>query len=88
MQITPTDIAFFLGFFGVVIGVSLWKSRRRAGHDQDSSDYFLAGRNLGWWVIGSGTGSSGWDGPVSDAEGRAAAGRDNDEGAVSLSGPR
>lgn len=42
------DISIFLGFFAVVISVSMAKSRRR----ESSQDYFLAGRNLNWWLIG------------------------------------
>ena len=48
MQLTWTDILVFAAFFAVVLGVSLWKSRRQ----QDSEDYFLAGRGLTWWLIG------------------------------------
>ncbi len=46
-----TDIATFVIFFLVVIGVSLWKSRRR-GASQSESDYFLGGRSLTWPIIG------------------------------------
>jgi len=46
-----TDIATFVVFFVVVIGVSLWKSRRR-GTSQSESDYFLGGRSLSWPIIG------------------------------------
>ena len=42
-------VATTVVFFAVVVGVSLWKSRR----EQDSEDYFLAGRNLGWFVVGA-----------------------------------
>jgi SSS family solute:Na+ symporter len=42
------DVAIFLGFFAVVSGVSLFKSRK----GQTREDYFLAGRNLSWWLIG------------------------------------
>jgi len=42
------DWIFFLGFFGVVIGFSLWKSRGTTSGE----DYFLAGRGLPWWLIG------------------------------------
>src|SRR3546814_16997376 len=31
----------------------LYVSRRKKGHQTDSSDYFLAGKNLPWWAIGS-----------------------------------
>ncbi len=41
----------FVGLYlAVIAGVSIWSIRRR----KDSpSDYFLANRNLGWWVIGA-----------------------------------
>jgi SSS family solute:Na+ symporter len=48
---TATDIATFAVFFLIVIGVSLWKSRRK-GESQSESDYFLGGRSLTWPIIG------------------------------------
>lgn len=48
MQLTPLDFVVFAVFFVVVIGVSLFKSRR----EKSSEDYFLAGRGLTWWLIG------------------------------------
>lgn len=48
MKLTPLDVLLFVAFYAVVIGVSLWKSRRETG----SADYFLAGRNLPWPLIG------------------------------------
>jgi len=42
------DIAVFAAFIAVVIGVSMFKSRR----EQTSEDYFLAGRGLLWPLIG------------------------------------
>ena len=40
-------IAFFL-FLGVVVGISLYQGRK----EKNSTDYFLAGRSLTWWLIG------------------------------------
>ncbi len=37
-------------YFGILLGVATWVVRR--GKDS-ATDYFLAGRNLGWWVIGA-----------------------------------
>jgi len=48
MTLTPFDLAAFATFLAMVIGVSLWVSRR----ERDSADYFLAGRNLTGWLIG------------------------------------
>lgn len=46
----PLDLATFVGFFIIVIGVSLWKSR--PVRDEKESDYFLGGRSLTWPIIG------------------------------------
>jgi len=48
MDLSWLDIGVFLGFIGFVVGTSLYKSRKKATHE----DYFLAGRNLGWYLIG------------------------------------
>ena len=37
-------------YFGVLLGVAWWVIRK--GKDT-ADDYFLAGRNLGWWVVGA-----------------------------------
>ncbi len=48
MKLSLIDLLLFIGFYAVVIGVSVWKSRR----EQGSADFFLAGRNLPWPLIG------------------------------------
>jgi len=48
MQLSWLDILMFLAFFGVVVGVSMYKSRK----EETSEDYFLAGRGLIWPMIG------------------------------------
>ena len=37
-------------YFGILLGVAWWVVRK--GKDS-AADYFLAGRNLGWWIIGA-----------------------------------
>src|SRR5437667_4237810 len=37
-------------YFSILLGVAWWVVRK--GKDT-ATDYFLAGRNLGWWVIGA-----------------------------------
>src|SRR5215831_18629124 len=37
-------------YFGILLCVAWWVVRR--GKDT-ATDYFLAGRNLGWWIIGA-----------------------------------
>lgn len=48
MNLNIVDIITFLGFLAIVIGISLYASRK----EENSEDYFLAGRGLSWWVIG------------------------------------
>jgi SSS family solute:Na+ symporter len=48
MALTTVDIIAFVGFLAIVIGISLYASRK----EDTSEDYFLAGRNLSWWLIG------------------------------------
>src|SRR5450759_1713162 len=37
-------------YFSILLGVASWVVRR---NKDTTTDYFLAGRNLGWWVIGA-----------------------------------
>ncbi|MBN2337474.1 MAG: sodium/solute symporter [Acidobacteria bacterium] len=48
MELSLFDIASFLLFFLIVIGVSMYKSRR----EESGEDFFLAGRGLLWPMIG------------------------------------
>lgn len=48
MDLTSWDMVAFVAFLAAVIGISLYASRK----ENDSADYFLAGRNLTWWLIG------------------------------------
>ncbi|MFW6129299.1 MAG: solute:sodium symporter family transporter [Candidatus Aminicenantaceae bacterium] len=48
MDLSWLDISLFLAFICFVVGTSLYKSRK----EKSSEDYFLAGRNLGWYLIG------------------------------------
>jgi SSS family solute:Na+ symporter len=47
-MLNTVDVLAFVAFMAFVIGVSLWASRE----EKDSEDYFLAGRNLPWWLVG------------------------------------
>ncbi len=49
------DWVVILAYFAVVFGVAIIgtiRERRQSG-GEDSADYFLAGRNVGWFVIGA-----------------------------------
>ncbi len=48
MDLNWFDYLAFAAFIGVVFAVSLRVGRR----EKSSEDYFLAGRNLTWWLIG------------------------------------
>jgi len=52
MNFNPVDLATFVGFFVIVVGLSVWKSRRTKDDSETSSDFFLAGRGLSWPLIG------------------------------------
>jgi SSS family solute:Na+ symporter len=45
-----TDWIFVILYLLVIAAVSIWSIRRTKN---TASDYFLANRNLGWWVIGA-----------------------------------
>ena len=45
---------WIVGIYAVtLVSIATWVSRRKAGHDRDTSDYFLAGKALPWWAIGA-----------------------------------
>jgi SSS family solute:Na+ symporter len=46
----PIDWLFVILYLAVIAGVSVWSIRKSKA---SSSDYFLANRNLGWFVIGA-----------------------------------
>lgn len=48
MELGWLDVTTAVAFIAVVIGVSMYKSRK----EETSEDYFLAGRGLTWWLIG------------------------------------
>ena len=48
MELNWFDVGVFLLFIATVVGFSMFMSRR----EKTSEDYFLAGRNLKWWLIG------------------------------------
>jgi SSS family solute:Na+ symporter len=53
MNLQSLDLAVVAVYAIVLLVLAQWVSREKAGHVKDSSDYFLAGRNLPWWAIGA-----------------------------------
>lgn len=47
---TGIDWLVVLGYLGMLVGVSIWVIRQNR---DTADDYFLAGRNLGWFVVGA-----------------------------------
>src|SRR5512136_2669682 len=48
--LTRLDWVAIAFYFGILLCVAWWVVKRRK---DTAADYFLAGRNLGWWVIGA-----------------------------------
>ncbi len=46
------DWILIILYFGVVFGVAFWATRREENRET-SAGYFLAGRNVGWFIIGA-----------------------------------
>lgn len=44
------DWAVIGGYFALLLGIALWVIRQR---QRNSADYFLASRNIGWFVVGA-----------------------------------
>jgi len=47
---TPLDWLIVAGYFAALAGLTSWVLKRRR---DTSEDYFLAGRNLGWFIVGA-----------------------------------
>lgn len=47
------DIVVFSIYALFIIGLGLWVSRKKEGVEQNSTDYFLAGKTLPWYAIGA-----------------------------------
>lgn len=53
MTLHTLDMTVVIVYAIILMVLAQWVSREKAGHEKDSSDYFLAGRNLPWWAIGA-----------------------------------
>lgn len=47
------DYAIFITYALLILGVGLWVSRDKKGHQKNAEDYFLASKSLPWWAIGA-----------------------------------
>ncbi len=53
MQLAPIDWILIALYFTAIFGVAWWAAGRKSGTHRSSSGYFLAGRNVGWFVVGT-----------------------------------
>ena len=53
MNFTNLDYIIFIGYILGIVGLGLYVSRDKKGHEKNSNDYFLAGNKLTWWAIGA-----------------------------------
>ncbi|MFH1252261.1 MAG: sodium/sugar symporter [bacterium] len=53
MNFSIVDYVVFISYIVFIIGLGLWVSCEKKGHEKNSSDYFLASKSLPWWAIGA-----------------------------------
>lgn len=53
MGLSRTDLIVVVAYAIGIFGLAQWVSREKAGHQKDTSDYFLASKSLPWWAIGA-----------------------------------
>ncbi len=53
MQLATIDIIVVIVYAIGIFALAQYVSREKAGHQKDTSDYFLASRSLPWWAIGA-----------------------------------
>lgn len=47
------DFVIFAVYIAMIVALGLFLSRKKEGKEKDSNDYFLAGKTLTWWAVGS-----------------------------------
>ena len=53
MNLSSIDIAIFVAYILMIVGMGLYVSRKKEGKEKNSADYFLASKSLPWWAIGA-----------------------------------
>lgn len=53
MSFSPVDYIVFAAYALLIVGLGLWVSREKKGHEKNAEDYFLASKSLPWWAIGA-----------------------------------
>jgi len=53
MSLSMIDLVVVVIYAIGIFSLAQYVSREKAGHQKDTSDYFLASKNLPWWAIGA-----------------------------------
>jgi len=53
MNLSTIDTVVVIAYAIFIFALAQWVSREKAGHEKDTSDYFLASKSLPWWAIGT-----------------------------------
>lgn len=51
MMLKPVDWVVIAGYFGLIMGIAWWTIKRQK--EKTTDQYFLAGRHLGWFIVGA-----------------------------------
>jgi SSS family solute:Na+ symporter len=46
----PLDWIIIIGYFAIILGLAWWVILKQ---QKTSTEYFLAGRHLGWFIVGA-----------------------------------
>jgi len=52
-QLATLDLVVIALYFTAIFGVAWWVAGRKRGTHESATGYFLAGRNVGWFVVGT-----------------------------------
>ncbi|MDG1881896.1 MAG: sodium/glucose cotransporter, partial [Schleiferiaceae bacterium] len=52
-QFEILDYVIFISYALLILGVGLFMSRDKKGHQKNAEDYFLASKSLPWWAVGA-----------------------------------
>ncbi len=50
-MLKPVDWVVIAGYFGLIMGIAWWTIKRQK--EKTTDQYFLAGRHLGWFIVGA-----------------------------------
>jgi SSS family solute:Na+ symporter len=53
MHLEFIDALIFVAYCLLILGIGLYVSRDKKGHQKNAEDYFLASKSLPWWAIGA-----------------------------------